>query len=290
MVTSHRDQFRKHLEQQGKLRNTIRSYMNDITQFSSWCRETFGEEPALSSITPTDIKDFRTFLLTRKTAAASVNRKLTALRQYFGYFHGLGLISTNPVDAVSGVHASVQTPAFLTRRDALLLLRTVEQSNRFMDTAIVLLLLHAGLRSGEICALTVGDLHLSPRSSRLFIRGQKERKMRFVHLSTRAHLALSTYCKRFRIPVYAKKMRDQPLFSQASGNPLTQQAIDHIVKRVGRQAGLDAVTPSMLRNTFAVQALMNKTSLEEVMRVMGFATVKNLVALQEALRAEHKAA
>jgi|GEM_PF-1287883 len=276
-----RDDFQRFLEAEGKHRNTIRSYANDLRQFVQWCRSTFGASFVLSELTRSDIQDFRTFLLTRNSSPASVNRKITALRQFFDFAVQREYMKMNPAAEITGISAEPRAPTVLPRKDALLLARTAERNPGPLEAAIILLLLHSGLRSSEICAITVGDVHLTPREGRLFIKGQRGRTTRFVYLSTRAQNALRQYMRWRGVSIMAKRHRKEPLFITYEGNPLTQQAVDQLVKRIGRLAGLPDITPSMLRNTYAAGALQGGASIESVARAMGISSLKTLQKLKD---------
>lgn len=276
-----RDAFQRYLEDEGKHQNTIRSYANDLRQFVQWCRSTFGGSFTLSELTRSDVQDFRGFLLTRNSSPASVNRKITALRQFFDFAVQKGTMGSNPAADISGISAEPRAPTVLLRKDALMLARTAERNPGPLEAAIILLLLHSGLRSSEICAMTVGDVHLTPREGRLFIKGQRGKTTRFVYLSTRAQNALRQYMRWRGVSIMAKRHRKEPLFITYEGNPLTQQAVDQLVKRVGRSAGLPDITPSMLRNTYAANALQSGKSLESVARTMGVSSLKTLQKLKE---------
>jgi site-specific recombinase XerD len=273
--------FQTFLTEQGKHLNTIRSYGNDLRQFFTWCRSTFGNELDLATLTRSDVQDFRAFLLTRNASPASVNRKVTALRQFFEFCISRGLIAANPASEIGGVAADPRPPAVLLRKDALLLVRTAERQSGTLDASIILLLLHAGLRSSEICALTVGNVHLTPREGRLFIKGQRGKTTRFVFLSVRAQSALRQYMRQRGISVLAKRLRKEPLFLTHEGAPLTQQAVDQIVKRVGRLVGMADITPSMLRSTYAATQLQSGASPEAVALTMGVASLKSIQRLKE---------
>ncbi|MDT8325577.1 MAG: tyrosine-type recombinase/integrase [Bacteroidota bacterium] len=278
-----REAFQEHLAVQGKHQNTIRSYANDLKQFMQWCGNSFGDTFTLAELTRSDIQDYRTFLLTRNSSPASVNRKITALRQFFEYCIVRSIMSGNPAADISGISAEPRAPAVLQRKDALLLARTAERNPGPLEAAVVLLLLHSGLRSSELCGMTVGDVHLTPREGRVFIKGQRGKTTRFVYLSTRAQNALRQYMRWRGVSVMAKRLRKEQLFITYEGNPLTQQAVDQLVKRVGRSAGLPDITPSMLRNTYASNALQSGKSLESLARAMGVSSVKTLQKLKEEL-------
>jgi site-specific recombinase XerD len=272
--------FEDHLASNGKHQNTIRSYANDLRQFSQWCRNTFGEEFDLGELTRSDIQDYRTFLLTRNSSPASVNRKITALRQFFEFCVRQDAMKRNPAAEITGMSAEPRAPVVLTRKDALLLARTAERSPGPLEGAVVLLLLHSGLRSSELCSVTVGDVHMTPREARLFVKGVRGKTTRFVYLTSRAQNALRQYMRWRGVSILAKKLRKEPLFISYDSTPLTQQAVDQLVKRIGRSAGLADITPSMLRNTYAASALQSGKPVETVARVLGVTSLKSLQRLK----------
>ncbi len=276
--------FQKYLEKNGKHENTVRSYTNDAGKFLRWMRSTIGEGFHLSEITKADITDFRGFLLTRKASPTSVNRRITAVRQFFEFCHTEGIILANPAHDISGLPMEPSAPVLLTRKDALLLIRTAESKRYPLDSCVILLLLHGGLRSAEICSLTCGDLHLTPREGKIFIRGQRGRMTRFVYLTTRTQAALKQYFKRRGINILARMRREETLFIQMDGSELTQMSIDTIVKRTGREVGMPNVNPTILRNTFAVHALLNGDSQEALSRMLGVSSVRNLQKVVEKLK------
>ncbi|MDH7516193.1 MAG: tyrosine-type recombinase/integrase [Bacteroidota bacterium] len=276
--------FRRHLEKKRKNPNTVRSYTNDVRQFLAWFSCTYGPECDLRRIERSDIMDFRTYLQTRRASYASVNRRLTALRQFFDMCVSTGLLETNPVADIAGVPPVPSIPSILTRKEAQLLVRAVERLERPLETVIVHLLLHAGLRGSEICGLTVGDVHLTPRLGRLFIRGRRNRTMRFVMLTTRSVAALRRYLRRRGILALPRRLRAEPLLVNREGNPLTQQAVDQIVKRVGREAGIPNATPTILRNTYAVRMLLQGEPPNSVKRMLGVTSVRNHLRLVERIR------
>jgi site-specific recombinase XerD len=277
--------YKDFLLAQKKQNNTIRSYANDALQFYIWLKSTVGEDLDWNSLVVSDIRDFRAYLRTRDVAIASVNHKLSALKHFFEFCVAQGIVEKNPVRDVPPIKNVHQAPAVISRKESLLLIRSAEQSSMVLETAIVLLQLHCGLKNVEICALTVGDLHLSPREGRLFIRGQRGKAMRFVYLTSRAQVALRNYCSRRGIS-FAKKRRGGMLFHDSAGGPLTPNGIDHIVRRIARRAGIPHATSTNLRNTFIIQALASGETVESVARVIGAASLKSLQRYVQLVRNE----
>ncbi|WP_353961299.1 tyrosine-type recombinase/integrase [Desulfofundulus salinus] len=62
-------------------------------------------------------------------------------------------------------------------------MRAVQKGGRVRDIAIVTLLLHAGLRVSEVCALTLDDIVLGERIGKVIIRLREGGKRREVPLN-----------------------------------------------------------------------------------------------------------
>jgi integrase/recombinase XerC len=67
------------------------------------------------------------------------------------------------------------------------------------------------------------------------------------------------------------RVADDHLFIGQRGEPLRPQGVELIVERYAKQAGLEGVTPHVLRHTFAKQLLDTGTDLVAVARLLGHA-------------------
>src|SRR5215216_1485890 len=98
------DHFLTRLVQEEAAAKTIANYKSDLGLFARWFGDTVGEDFAAAAVTPTDLRDYRSFLLTTKQASpATVNRHLAALKRFFRYAHALGWIAEDPTVAVKGI-------------------------------------------------------------------------------------------------------------------------------------------------------------------------------------------
>src|SRR5262245_22204573 len=65
---------------------TRRGYAADLGRFRAWIEESRGEGVALRRITTVDLASYRQHLIrSEKLRAASVNRKVQALKKFFGW-------------------------------------------------------------------------------------------------------------------------------------------------------------------------------------------------------------
>src|SRR5829696_9163135 len=156
--------FLQDLERQEVSPKTRASYRLDLLHFAGWFSQTVGESFAPDTVTPTDVREYRGYLLNvEKRQPATVNRRLAALRRFFQWARAIGLVKELPTENVKGVASAARAPHWLEKRDVDRLIRTVERHGNTRDLAIVLTLRHTGLRVGELASLMVGDVETSER-------------------------------------------------------------------------------------------------------------------------------
>src|SRR3954451_2067841 len=88
------DRFLQDLQRQETSPNTRRSYQLDLLHFASWFARTVGEAFSPEAVTPTDVREYRGYLLNvEKRQPATVNRRLAALKRFFQWAKATGLVS-----------------------------------------------------------------------------------------------------------------------------------------------------------------------------------------------------
>lgn len=164
---------------------------------------------------------------------------------------------------VKGVQSVPRGPKSLEKREVDRLVRAVEQDRSKRNLAIIHLLRHTGLRVGELCALRLSDVVSSERRGTVTVRSGKGNKHRVVPLNNDARKAIREYLD------VRPKIGDDHLFIGQRGDPLRPQGVELLVKQYATQAGLENVTPHVLRHSFARQALDSGTDLVTVATLLG---------------------
>lgn len=256
--------FLTELRRQDLAASTIASYEGDLVAFAGWFVRTTGEAFALQAVTPTDVLEHKSYLRTmRRRQAATVNRRLAALRKFFLWARATGRITDLPTLEVKSVPTGSRTPKSLAKREADRLIRTVEQSGNTRDLAVLLTLRHTGVRVGELCALRISDLTFLDRKGSMLVRSGKGDKDRTIPLNHDAREALKAYL------AHRPAATDDRVFIGQRGAPLQPEAVQLIVRKYAQRAGLGAVTPHILRHTFAKQVLDTGSDLTTVSRLLG---------------------
>ena len=127
--------FQEYLVRLGRSERTVAGYLIDIRTFSYWFEQTNGYPLTPDNLTPTDVREYRQFLLNvRKAKASTINRHLAVLRAYGLWAKNSGSIQYNPVEGIKSIAQQKHAPKWLDRREQAALAKSGEiaQRNRSM--------------------------------------------------------------------------------------------------------------------------------------------------------------
>lgn len=232
---------------------TIRNYLSDLRHFAAWCEACWGEGQeeevpfTPGSVTTPTITDYRTYLQhSRHLKPNSVNRSLISIKRYFAWLHASESIRHDPARVVKFVGEEASAPRQLDDQEEQALVAAVTKKGSPRDRAIILLLLHTGLRARELCTLTRAQVNLGRRSGTIVVLG-KRNKQREIPLNATARATLLAYDPRLSKPSQERT----PLFpSQRQHTRLTERGLGYVVKKYAEYARLLDVSPHDLRHRF----------------------------------------
>jgi integrase len=186
-----------------------------------------------------------------------VNLALAAI-DHFNRFLGLGpAIVTRERLAQSAPRAQDEDQ----QRD---LVRAAEDASA-RDRAIVVLLLHTGLRLSELVALDVGDVRTSARKGVVIVRSGKGDAFREVALNPTAREVVDAWSDaRKKVAVDG----EPALWVGRGGRRLTARAVDLVVRRVAAGAGLQ-LSAHVLRHTCITKLVRGGSDVVLVAEIAG---------------------
>ncbi len=283
-MTDYLTDFVTHLHAQDRSAHTIAAYQNDVAAFFAWLETQLGKPVLPVEVTPFDVQRYRDALENAGRQPAGVNRRLAALRGFFAWAIAAGHASINPVQSVKGVRQDPRTPKALTAQEVYRLQREAAAQRQLAqaragdavtptlvdalrDEALLNLLLYTGLRVSECAALRVEDVVLSGKDPRVIVRSGKGRKYREVPLHKTARQALEAYL------AVRPADRDNALFLGQRG-ALGARGMQFRIAALAEAAGVEDVTPHVLRHTFATRLLREAgTDLVTVAALLGHASI-----------------
>lgn len=145
----------------------------------------------------------------------------------------------------------------------------IRKHNALRDKCIIMILLDTGVRVGELCRLRMMDVN--PENGNVFVRPHHVQKTHsrttFIGKATRR--LLWRY-----IATKEDTRQDDPLFVTVEDHPMTRERVLAILKRLGRQAGVQDVHPHKFRHTFAVEYLRNGGDIFTLKSILGHSNFK----------------
>lgn len=164
-------------------------------------------------------------------------------------------------DEVKALLASIQPRRAARARSGYYYLRDLR------DKAVILLLLDTGIRSGELCAATIGDLHLKSGQLQVTGKGAKHRRV-FLGQNSRA-----------AVWQYLQERPDggdpaAPLFVGNTGRALGLSWLRKHLHQLGERVGIDDCHPHRFRYTFAIQYLRNGGDVFTLQTLLGHSSLK----------------
>lgn len=264
-------------EEQDLASDTVRNYLSDLRQFAAYCEMSWveGEEHGESfspfgATTPT-ITLYRSHLKNAlELKPASINRHLISIKRYFGWATDEGLVSRDPAKAVKLVPRIVPPPRHLTEREEAALVAAVERYGSLRDRTLIVVALHTGLRSEELCSLGRSHVKMAKRSGHLKVWG-KRGKYREVPLNATAREALSEWIT--ELPEEASCLfPSRKVETNGDGErelrPITDRALGYIVSKYATLAKVEDVSPQDLRHRFGY-VMAERVPLHRLAQIMG---------------------
>ncbi|MEA2929738.1 MAG: integrase/recombinase XerD [Hyphomicrobiales bacterium] len=268
--------------ERGAARNTLEAYRRDLTDFSDYLR---AHRRSVAAAASDDIRDYLGDLADRAFSAASLARRLSAIRQLYRFLYAEGHRTDDPAAVIEGPKRGRPLPKVLSVREVDALLNAVrhdgdqsitQRLRAARMTCLIEVLYATGLRVSELVALPASAARRDERM--LIVRG-KGNKERLVPLNDAAKRAMRDYLALREEAAAATKMKkDQskwlfPSFGE-SGH-LTRQHFARDLKSLAVAAGLKPrqVSPHVLRHAFASHLLQNGADLRSVQTLLGHADI-----------------
>lgn len=245
-------------------------YVRDTVKKRSWKRDelclrhlnAFFGDRELSRITPKDIDDYKSFRLSRVTAATT-NRELEVFRYLFNLAERWErFFGKNPVSKAGLLPLNNQMERILSYEEQE---RLLEASPGYFK-GIILCALNSGMRKTEIITLKWSNVDLINNVITLEQQNTKSNKMR--------RIPVNTVLRKLLLEQRLVSSGSEFVFLNSAGLPYKRQdSLNRIWKRVTEQAGITGLRFHDLRHTTATRMLENTGNLFAVSRILGHSSV-----------------
>ena len=238
---------------------TIKAYRQDLRL----CEQAIGKP--LVRATEDDLERYMADLTRAGLKATTIRRKQSALRGFYQHCRRRRARKSNPADCLEPPKIEERLPVHLSRGqlgDLSESLRGDTPADR-RHAALVLTLIHTGMRAAELMGLTFDDLFLSDRELRVFGKGRKERML---PISDALHRALRRW-----LEVHPTGEGAVFVSLRYPHRPLRHSGVDGVVRKAMASAGLNPkrFSPHKCRHTFATRLINSKMPIEKIQKLLG---------------------
>jgi len=244
-------QFEARLRQCDLAHNTVVAYTHDVWDFALWLAERTGQEVSPSDFSSADVEAYKHYLEDELgRSPAGINRCLQSMRKFGRFAVAASVRNTNPAQEVRLLESPIHSaPRTLTESEVRQLGKVAEgrpSRTASRDSAILQLLLQAGIRVSELVQLRLVDIDLRNHYGTLTIRARANRPERHLPLNEVACRALRTCLQQPRPEEIAH------VFLSREGGPLSIRSVQRIVSTLGEAVGLK-ISARTLRHTYAAR-------------------------------------
>ena len=255
------------LLERGLSEHTVKAYGGDVYRL---CRslEKKGENPldADQEAVAAHLRDLRR----RGLAPRSIARSLVSIRSFYDHLMESGERRDNPAVNLSPPRLWRKLPKVLSEAEVetLLSIPDPREPLGLRDKAMLELLYATGLRVSELVGLELGQLRFE--HGFILVRGKGD-KERVVPVGEQAEAWLRRYLQEVR-PVVVRG-RHERVFVNRFGKPLSRQGFWKKLQGYCREGGVEAISPHVLRHSFATHLLEHGADLRAVQMMLGHADI-----------------
>lgn len=290
------------IAERGAALNTRHAYERDLADVCAFLKKQ-GKE--IDTASTDDLKAYLAELGQRdnakskgggKTAVRTIARRISALRQFYGFLVSEGKRADDPTSTIESPKQTRTLPKTLSEDEVTVLISTAAKQGGPESTRLVALLeiLYAtGLRVSELVGLPLTAI--GPESRYLTVEGKGGRE-RMAPLSEPAQKALQAYIDvrtKFLLPDRTEAQGKWlfPSRTSESGH-LTRQRFAQLLKELARNANIDPerVSPHVLRHAFATHLLKHGADLRSVQKMLGHADIATTQIYTQVVGEQAKAA
>ncbi len=228
--------------EKGLSANTVSAYRRDLVKFDAFAQK---RKLSLEAVSRDDLVDFLAALYRQKLESKTVARHLVTLRNFFRFAQVHELISADPSINLESPKIRRSLPGYLRLEEVerLLMQPDAKTPIGLRDRAMLEVLYSTGLRVSELVGLRVIGM-------------------------------VEKYLRDARPDFVGKTAGSPTLFLNRRGRQLSRVGVWKILSAYGRSAGLRmALTPHMLRHSFATHLLERGADLRSVQLMLGHADI-----------------
>ncbi|PIE99848.1 MAG: integrase [Maribacter sp.] len=251
--------------------HTVNAYEKDILSFVAFCADEHGFS-GIDNVEYPIVRSWVVALVNSGISNRSVNRKVAALKAYYGFLQQIGVVETNPLAKHKALKTSKKIEVPFSEDEMRAVLSQLPFAEGFegrRDKLIIELLYTTGIRRAELVNIKVGDVDLGGRSLKVLGKRNKERVVPLLLPTVelfRSYLPLRDSLENI--------VGTEFVFLTNTGNKIYETLVYRIINKYFREVSSKVKrSPHILRHTFATHLLNNGADLNSVKELLGHSSL-----------------
>jgi integrase/recombinase XerC len=242
---------------------TMRAYQTDIQQFLSFLHANNVSMKTPEDVEKVDVLEYLSHCAKRELTGIARARKMSAIREYFRFLEGVGLITKSPTVGIETPKREKNGRQVLRPDEYTKMLSLAGANPR--DYAILQVFLQTGIRVSELANLTIEDIDFVKPAITVRGKGSVERE---IALEKKGVHALKSY-----LAVRPQSLSSR-VFLNYMGEPISERGIRKLVVKYRKEAGITKkASCHTLRHTFATYKAEKGVSAYQLQQWLGHANL-----------------
>lgn len=248
---------------------TVKSYGEDVKAFESYFKN-LDDHLSWELVDSDIIRDWMESMMDKGNTAASINRRLSAVRSLYRFALSRGFVEHDPSRCIVGPKKESTLPYFLREEEMDRLLDSNMWGDGYDDICLrtmIMVFYETGVRLSELTGLNNRSVDLE--SCELKVTG-KRNKQRIIPFGEELRNALNIYIYRRDVEVADLTDVDEAFFLTSKGRRFSDASVRLKVRNaLSAVCTLKKRSPHILRHSFATAMLNHDAGLESVRKLLG---------------------
>src|SRR5713226_2735445 len=242
---------------------TLRAYRTDVLQFLAFLKENNVAITDVADVGKVDVLEYLAALARKGLTGVARARKVSAIREYFRFLEGVGVIHKSPTAGIDTPKREKHTRQFLRSDEYTKMLSLAGGNPR--DYAILQVFLQTGIRVSELANLSLDAVDFLKPAIQVRGKGGVERE---IALEKRGVQALKNY-----LAVRPESL-SEVIFLNYKDEPISERGIRKLVVKYTKFAGITKrASCHTLRHTFATYKAEKGVSPFQLQQWLGHANL-----------------
>ena len=252
--------------------NTIEAYLHDVDKLMQFFLSR-SEDKDPAKVTRTDLKNFLIWVNELGMIPPTQARVLSGLKAFFKFLVLENKMEVDPSALLESPKMTRKLPDTLNILEINSIIDAIDLSKPegMRNKAMLETLYGSGLRVSELTGLRISNLYLDIEFIKILGKGNKER---LVPIGSEAIKFLKIFLKEIRIHIRVKPGKEDYVFLNRRGSPISRVMVFLIIKDLAKTAGIKkSISPHTFRHSFATHLIEGGADLRAVQEMMGHESI-----------------